>query len=442
VASEFNFDGIVGPTHNYSGLSYGNVASTQHHGRVSSPKSAALQGLAKMKFVRDLGIGQCLLPPLKRPDLGFLRNIGFTGTDAQVIQSADRADPILLSIAYSASSMWTANAATVSPSVDASDGRLHLTPANLETYLHRSLESNSTTRILQSIFANEEQFCVHPALPSAAALSDEGAANHTRLCGEYGGTGLHLFVYGRRALDKRNQVPTNFPARQTLEASQAIARRHLLDPNRVLFIQQNPRAVDAGVFHNDVICVGNQNVLLCHQDAFVDQATVLAEVRRRFESLDDEELTIREFSRDEISLRDAVQSYLFNSQLVTLPDGGMSLFCPTECQSNAAASRCIDRLLAEDNPIQQAHYIDLRQSMNNGGGPACLRLRVVLTDRQRARLHPGIVLTDALYGQLVRWVHGHYRDELCPDDLRDPSLIDESYRAAVALANILQLPIV
>jgi succinylarginine dihydrolase len=98
-------------------------------------------------------------------------------------------------------------------------------------------------------------------------------------------------------------------------------------------------------------------------------------------------------------------------------------------------------LLAADSPIHQAHFIDLRQSMNNGGGPACLRLRVVLTDQQRARLHPGIVLTDALYDQLVGWVHRHYRDELCPDDLRDPSLVDESHRAAAALSKIMQLPI-
>ncbi len=393
-----------------------------------------------MKFVRDLGIGQCVVPPPLRPNLTFLREIGFVGDDARVIQQTYKTDPTLLAISYSASSMWTANAATVSPSADCKDGRLHLTPANLASNLHRAIECASTSRILRSIFADPSFFEVHPALPSVMALSDEGAANHTRLCREFGSSGVELFVYGSHFLDAASPKPRKFPARQTLQACQAVARRHGLGASSMLFVQQSPEAIDSGVFHNDVISVGNQNVLLCHQRAFVDQQQVLFEIRKSFEQTCDAELYVIEFSDDEISLEDAVASYLFNSQLLTRSDGKMSLVCPGECESTPTAKRCTERILAELNPVDQIHFLDLRQSMNNGGGPACLRLRVVLTDQQQSAMHQGVVLTDALYNQLVQWVDRHYRESLPPDDLRDPQLAVESRAAAEELAGILRLP--
>ena len=49
TAREFNFDGLVGPSHNYAGLSFGNVASFSNVKSASNPKQAALQGLAKMR---------------------------------------------------------------------------------------------------------------------------------------------------------------------------------------------------------------------------------------------------------------------------------------------------------------------------------------------------------------------------------------------------------
>ncbi len=53
MLTEINFDGIVGPSHNYAGLSLGNLASARNAGAVSRPRDAALQGLAK-----DLGVSQ------------------------------------------------------------------------------------------------------------------------------------------------------------------------------------------------------------------------------------------------------------------------------------------------------------------------------------------------------------------------------------------------
>ncbi len=437
---EFNFDGIVGPTHNYSGLSYGNVASTLQKNAPSNPRDAALQGLEKMRRVAALGLGQAVLPPLRRPCLSFLRRVGFEGNDRQIIERAAATDPVLLAAAFSASNMWTANAATVSPSADCNDARLHLTVANLISNLHRSLEPAATFRSLQFIFADERHFAVHPPLPAVQSISDEGAANHTRLTNQVAGPGLECFVYGRSALQTGEQLPHRFPARQTLEASQAIARSHQLTPARTVFIQQNPAAIDAGVFHNDVIAVGNQNVLLCHEHAFVDQALALDRLQQQFADECGGKMCVIQIGEIDFSLEDAVKSYLFNSQLLSRPDGHMSLFCPIECQELDSARRCIEKTLDGDNPIDQVEYIDLRQSMRNGGGPACLRLRIVLTDAQQQAVHDGVLFSEDLYLRLVQWVNSHYRQRLLPDDLRDPRLVEEVDSAMMELTDILQLP--
>lgn len=437
---EFNFDGLIGPTHNYAGLSFGNVASATHQNQPSNPRAAAIQGLEKMRYVADLGIGQCVLPPLRRPRFEFLRELGFTGSNKQLISKAYRCKPELLAICFSASSMWTANAATVSPSADCSDGRLHLTPANLSSTLHRSIEFPSTTRTLRAIFAAEEHFVIHDSLPAQPAFADEGAANHTRFCETHAGNGLEFFVYGADTTNLGSVAPKKFPARQTLLASEAIARRHAVGPATPVFAQQNPDAIDAGVFHNDVISVGNQNVLLCHELAFVEQQIQLDLLQQAFEETFDSPMYAIEFSNNEIDLQDAVSSYLFNSQLLTRPDGKMSLICPVECQENEAARRCTQRILSETNPVDDIAFLDLRQSMNNGGGPACLRLRVVMSEAEQAAIHQGVVLTEELYAKLMVWINSNYREQLVPDDLRDPDLIDESLTAIEELARILDLP--
>ena len=271
-------------------------------------------------------------------------------------------------------------------------------------------------------------------------MADEGAANHTRLVGDLSRPGIEVFSYGRTAFDSRRSQPQTFPARQTLEASQAIARRHQLNDSRTLFVQQNPAAIDAGVFHNDVISVGNGNVLLVHEQAFVDQANKLQRLRQLFETTCNSPLHVVEFSAKEFPLEDAVTSYFFNSQLLTRPDGHMTMFSPTDCQTTPSAKTCLDKLLDTKTPVDDVRYVNLRQSMNNGGGPACLRLRVCLTDEQAAAMHQGIVWTPTLHDQLVSWVGKHYREILAPDDLRDPKLVDESFSASEHLARILGLP--
>lgn len=429
--SEVNFDGIVGPTHQYGGLSVGNIASTTHAGQVGNPRAAALEGLQKMRFVAQLGVAQGVFPPHPRPDVNALRRLGFIGDDARVLASAWRAEPRLLLSCSSASAMWTANAATVAPSADSTDGKLHLTPANLASMFHRSLEAPVTTRILRAIFSDPDRFAVHDPLPSGGLFADEGAANHVRLLGQ---SALHLFAWGRSD-EGGAPTPQRFPARQTFEASRAVARLNRLPEASVLFWQQHPNGIDAGAFHTDVMAVGNEALLLLHESAFVEPRALLEELRQRL----GDGFRFVLATEDQFPSREAVESYAFNSQLITLPNGKMAIVAPRESEQCDAARRFMDRVVAEDNPVGEIFYIDVNASMRNGGGPACLRLRVVLTDAERACIRCRVILDDPLYDALTAWVERHYRDRLTLDDLADPAFIDETRAALDELSTLLAL---
>ncbi|SMG03143.1 N-succinylarginine dihydrolase [Burkholderia singularis] len=436
-AKEANFDGLVGPTHNYAGLSFGNVASLSNEKSDANPKAAAKQGLRKMKRLADLGFAQGVLPPQERPSLRLLGELGFSGKDADVIAKAAKQAPELLAAASSASAMWTANAATVSPSADTADGRVHFTPANLCSKLHRAIEHEATRRTLAAIFSDDARFAVHDALPGTPALGDEGAANHTRFCAEYGARGIEFFVYGR-AEYRRGPEPKRFPARQTFEASRAVAQRHGLREEATVYAQQDPDVIDAGVFHNDVIAVGNRDTLFCHERAFVDKQATYDTLSAALGALG-AQLKIIEVPQHAVSVADAVGSYLFNSQLLTRADGAQLLIVPQECRENPNVSAYLDELVAGNGPIRDVLVFDLRESMKNGGGPACLRLRVVLTDAERDAVKSNVWIDDALFTSLDGWIDRHYRDRLSPSDLADPALLDESRTALDELTQILGL---
>jgi succinylarginine dihydrolase len=435
-AVEANFDGLPGPTHNYSGLAEGNLASERNKSLVANPRRAALQGIAKMKALADRGFAQAVLPPHERPNMAALRTLGFVGNDAAVLRAASRQAPHLLAACSSAAAMWVANAATVSPSADSADGRLHFTPANLVSHFHRSLEAVTTTRVLRSIFADARHFAVHDPLPAAPQLGDEGAANHTRFVAEAEPRGVELFVYGRAAFAADAFAPRRFAARQTREACECVARRHGLAPERTLFAQQHPDAIDAGVFHNDVIAVGSGAVLFCHERAYAGQDALLAALRERIGAA----FTPIVVSEREVTLERAVNTYLFNSQLLVRGDSSLLLVAPAECQEEASVRALLDRLTSGDGPIREVLTFDLRQSMQNGGGPACLRLRVALTPEERAATGARVWLDDTLYDALTAWVERHYRDRLTPADLGDPALLTESRRALDELSRLLDLP--
>lgn len=436
TAQEVNFDGLIGPTHNYAGLSLGNVASASNAGGASNPRAAALQGLAKMRRLASLGLTQGVLPPQQRPDLGVLRRLGFSGDDERVLKDAHDADPTLLNAVWSASGMWAANAATVSPSPDTRDGRVHMTPANLSSNFHRSLETETTTRALRMIFADSDRFEVHDALPCQARFSDEGAANHARFAPSHGEPGVELFVYGVNGHDP-SITTRRYPTRQTRAACESIARLHGLDPERTVFARQHPDAIDAGVFHNDVIATANESLFLYHEQAFATPRSMIADIAGPLGA----RLHCVEARNTDISIQDAVASYLFNSQIVTLPDGSMVLIAPLEVRENDAVAAFVDRVIADGtNPIARAEYLDVRESMRNGGGPACLRLRVVLTGDELDAVHPGVLFTPELDARLVGWVEKHYPDRLTTGDLLDLGLARRCLDALDELTTILGLP--
>lgn len=439
---ELNLDGLVGPSHHYAGLALGNIASKQNAYRLANPLAAALQGINKMRLLHRLGLKQALLPPHPRPNLKLLHQLGFQGTPEKQIHEAKKKAPELLSACYSAASMWTANAATISASTDTDDHKVHFTPANLLTNIHRAQEADFTHPLFRQLFNDPRYFVHHSPLPCTMATSDEGAANHIRLCGQHKNSGVNLFVYGQQALPANNTFPKpqRFPARQTLEASQAVARQHQLNHATTLFACQNPAAIDQGVFHNDVISVANESVFLVHQHAFLDQETLLQQLQNRANF----PLHMIEISAKQLSIAEAVGSYLFNSQLITLPSHTnsqtMRLVSPIECQQIPHIRALLEDIISDTtNPIVGVDYLDLKQSMQNGGGPACLRLRVVLNELEINAMHQGILVTETLLDRLEIWVKQHYRTELCKDDLADPLLIHECFHALDELTNMLHL---
>jgi succinylarginine dihydrolase len=428
---EYNFDGLVGPTHNYAGLSPGNVASTSHGGQISNPREAALQGLSKMKFVASLGVGQAVLPPHPRPSLRTLRRLGFSGTDEEVLTRAAREAEHLLRLCSSAAAMWAANAATHAPSEDTRDARMHITAANLREMFHRAIEADTTFTVLRAIFADRSRFAVHESLPGGSQFSDEGAANHTRLHVP-GAAAMHLFAWGRSTY-ARHEQPRRFPARQTLEAGQALARLHRLPPEQVLFPQQDPAGIDAGAFHTDVLAVGNDGFFMLHERAFLEPEALLRTLRAKLA----EGFTCALATEPELPAEVAVSAYPFNSQVLTLPGGSMAIVAPIESRESEAARRFLERVLAEDNPVKAVHYLDVRQSMQNGGGPACLRQRIRLTDEERAAITANVFFTPELHQALSAWVTRHYRDRLTSADLADPALAREGMAALDELTGIL-----
>ena len=422
---EVNFDGLVGPTHNYSGLAYGNLAATTNAALVSHPKRAALQGLDKMRTLARLGVPQGVLPPQERPSVTTLRKLGFSGTDDHVLAGAANASPRLLQAMSSAAAMWVANAATISPSPDTADGRVHFTPANLASQLHRSIETDTTAKILKATFPSDSRFVHHAPVPPA--LGDEGAANHTRFAPSYAEPGTHLFVFGRSAFEGAS--PGTYPARQSLEASQAVARQHGLNPAHVVFAQQNPAVIDQGVFHNDVISVGNLGIFLFHEDAFVDPGRLVDQLHET-----QPDLRIVKVPRSAVAVGEAVSSYLFNSQIVMAGDRTL-LIAPEDVKTTPNVANYLETTDAFDEVIT----FDLRESMRNGGGPACLRLRVVLTEAELAATNTGSVWSEALDAALVTWVQRHYREDLVPADLASPELLEETRACLDELTQIMSL---
>lgn len=408
--TEINFDGIVGPSHNYAGLSLGNLASTKNAGAVSEPRAAALQGIEKMRANLALGLAQGIFLPHPRPDRAWLAELG---------TAIDEADPALAANAMSASAMWAANAATVSPSPDTTDGRCHLTVANLKTMPHRSHEWPATLGQLRLAFASNS-FAVHEPVPPA--FGDEGAANHMRLAPAHGEPGVEVFVYGVSG--------GAFPARQHIEASRAVARLNRVDPERTILAEQSEAAIAAGAFHNDVVAVANERVLFAHEQAFAEKAALVGELEAKVPGFEYVEVPVAD-----VPLEDAIRSYLFNALLVTTPDGP-TLVVPTEARETPSVWRWIERHLAGNGPIRRVEVVDVRQSMANGGGPACLRLRAVADP---ATVDPRFMVDGAKLDRIADVIRSTWPEQIHHEELQQPALIADVERARSALLAALDL---
>jgi len=405
TATEINFDGLIGPVHNYAGLSPGNIASATNAGAVSQPRAAALQGLAKMRRLMDRGLVQGFIPPPRRPAVAALRALGFQGDDRAVLERAAAEDRVLFNNACSASAMWSANAATVIAEPDSADGKVHLVTANLATMLHRSFEASDTFRMLRTIFADERHFAVHGPLPATQHFSDEGAANHMRITARHDARGLNIFVHGAAR-------GSRFPERQAKRAGEAVAR---LAGAEAFHTLQSQAAIEAGAFHNDVVAVANEHVLLAHVAAFEDRDALFSAAQRAAPDFVAVEV-------DSIGLDDAIGSYLFNSQLLTLPEGGMALVLPSESRDNMRVWAAVEKILSGNNPINEAIVVDVRESMRNGGGPACLRLRVPVSEAARAAIDPRFLLDERRWDELCALVERHWPESIDARNLADPAL--------------------
>lgn len=439
LSFEVNFDGLVGPTHHYSGLSLGNLASAKNAGMTSNPRAAALEGLNKMKLLADLGFKQAVLPPHERPHIPTLRAFGYFGSDKNIPKKVFQDSPELLYQYSSAAAMFAANAGLITPSIDAMDERVHITAANKLSQPHRNIEAEMTSRVMKLIFPSHAFFTHHPPLPNHPLFLDEGAANHVRLCSKIEEPGVHLFVYGKSEGSIGNEL-FQYPPRQTYEAQEAIVRAHQIPKGQVIFSRQKINAINHGVFHNDLISMGAYNLFIYHEEAFENGDADIYALRNAFNKVCEQDLQIIKITQDQIPLEALVNCYLFNSQILKLPEGGFILICPQQCQSILSVNLFLENHLKDpESPIAALHYVNLDQSMRNGGGPACLRLPAVLTQTEIEYVHPGIFLTDRLYERLKTWIETHYREQLSPEDLADPSLIEESQQALDKLTQILDL---
>ncbi|MDC0030205.1 N-succinylarginine dihydrolase [Pseudomonadota bacterium] len=429
-SGEINFDGLIGPTHNYAGLSQGNLASQKYFNQTSNPQAAALQGLDKMRLIMEQGIPQGFFLPHERPHLHTLRKLGFGGTDEEVINQAAKQNPALLKNVYSASSMWAANAATFSPSIDSYDQNIHITPANLNSMFHRSIEHEFTKVQLELMFGVAAQ--VHTPIKNISGYGDEGAANHLRVSAQHLTSGFQIFVFGSSAFE----VHQGIIARQAEEISQAVSSQHQLDPDRVLFLKQSEQAINSGSFHNDIVSLANEEVFIFHQEAFADRI----ELERALHHLKDHVKGFHpiEILSEDISLDNLVSSYLLNSQLITVKNNEMMMLLPEEVQNHPNCMRWLDEIKSS-SPIKHLEFVDIRQSMMNGGGPACLRFKTVVNNDEFDQINEKFLLSSKKLMDLRALVSKHYRDKLNSEDLLDIKLMRESYTFLDELTQLLDL---
>jgi succinylarginine dihydrolase len=109
---------------------------------------------------------------------------------------------------------------------------------------------------------------------------------------------------------------------------------------------------------------------------------------------------------------------------------------PSEAWDSASVRHWLDATLAGNGPIRRVIPVDVRQSMANGGGPACLRLRVVADP---ATIDPRFLVDDAKLDWVADVVRRHWPEQIHHDDLQSAALIGDVEGARAALLEALDL---
>ena len=417
-------EGLVGPQHLFGGLSLGNLASMNHAEIPSSPRAAALESLSKMEILLDRDIPVAVYLPQPRLCWRSLRRLGFHGSKEELLAQASKTEhSIWLRRCSSSSNMWAANAATIIPSNDSLDEQTHIIIANLSAMYHRSIEAPYTTAYFEEVFASHRDIQIHEALAAHSELGDEGAANHTRL--SIDSTFLHLFAYGKLTdtVGTTTSKSKPFPARQAFEASSAVARLGQLKEDNALFLKQSEYGIRSGAFHTDVLAVGAAHVFLMHEAAFEDLDSSIQKIKAKLP-----ELHIVCATEKELPIKNAVAAYPFNSQLIKISEKQFLLIAPEESETDPFCRRFLERCqhdLAQKAQIDlELIYTSLKQSMSNGGGPACLRLRLLLPEKTIEKLKNTVLLDHSKLAQLRQIVQNRYPSRFTIAQLSDALVHD------------------
>ncbi|RAP29456.1 hypothetical protein DID78_03615 [Candidatus Marinamargulisbacteria bacterium SCGC AG-343-D04] len=410
-------DGLMGPSYHFGGLSLGNTWSETHFKEISFPKKAALEGLHKMFEVYSLGLHQYVLPPVRKDVSALFRSLGYDHFNSESLRELFSVNPYFVSSVFSSSSAWLANIGHVTPACDSFTHKMNVTPANLNYCFHRSCDVEGYRDLLSTLFENCHDVVLHR--PITSSFGDEGSANTVRLSAS-SGEGFFLYVYGK-TVDRT--YSHKYPARQSKEAFDILVKQHHVS-RKFVMVQQSQEAIDAGVFHNDVICFGLENLLIVHESAFENQEEVMSYVKELYEETFSEDLQVIVISREMMSLEEAVKSYFFNSQLLPLSDGGFHCFVSTHSRKYSALEQVLQYIQSECSRFSYS-YVECDESIKNGGGPACLRLGFVASEHDRKLLNDAFLLTQERYDFLYSFISRHYPDEMQFEQLRDYEFLCE-----------------
>ena len=362
-------DCMPGPTNHFGGHAFGNMASMTAKGQHSNPKKAALEWIEKINKLKKIGAYQLILPPHRRPLAHYLKH------------------PQLNEL--SSGFIWMANAGHFIPNSDTSKRYHQFIPANMNATYHRKYEHMFNTYWIKQILKN-----IPHQLHGPLSSDDEGAANTVRLWNK--DIGIHVAVYGHKN--------THFPSRQNEDSIKELQEKTNI---LTLFkLQQKSIAIDHGVFHNDVICFGFKNTLFCHEHAFENQNEKLNNLKKIFHQKTNENLTIIEIKESELTLDECISTYLFNSQVI-IQKNNIILLCPSTVKRNNK-SLSITNQWQQKGYFSDVQYIDIKSSLMNGGGPACLRLCMYLNGNEIKKIPKQFWASENKIKELTKFINTEY----------------------------------